>query len=181
MVGEIRDSETVEIAVHAALTGHLVLSTLHTNDAPSAIPRLLDMGAPAFLLSSTINLIIAQRLVRRICSSCIVSYPATEEAKRLIGAQIALTGEDPKRVPQTLYRGNGCNVCGHSGFSGQIGIYELLRVTDAIKETVLKSADGGEVRKLAIKEGMQTMFEDGLAKVERGVTTIEEVLRVVKE
>lgn len=181
MVGEIRDNETVEISVHAALTGHLVLSTLHTNDAPSAIPRFLDMGAPAFLLASTINLVIAQRLVRRICSSCITSYEATEEVRRLIGAQISLAGETAARIPKTLYRGQGCNVCGHSGFSGQVGIYELLRVNDAIRTLILKSADATEIKKRAIADGMQTMFEDGLAKVERGVTTIEEILRVVKD
>ncbi len=181
MVGEIRDNETVEIAVHAALTGHLVLSTLHTNDAPSAIPRFLDMGAPAFLLASTINLVIAQRLVRRICNSCTESYTATEEMQRLIGAQIALVGMTVKQLPKTLYRGKGCNVCGHSGFSGQIGIYELLRVNEPIRELILKSADATEIRKRAIADGMQAMFEDGFAKVERGVTTIEEILRVVKE
>lgn len=181
MVGEIRDNETVEIAVHAALTGHLVLSTLHTNDAPSAIPRFIDMGAPAFLLASTINLVIAQRLVRRICASCTESYEATEETRRLIGAQIALAGMGVKTLPKVLYRGKGCNVCGLSGFSGQIGIYELLRVNEGIRELILKSADASEIRRRAIADGMQTMFEDGLAKVERGVTTIEEILRVVKE
>lgn len=181
MVGEIRDNETVEIAVHAALTGHLVLSTLHTNDAPSAIPRFLDMGAPAFLLASTMNLVIAQRLVRRICASCTESYEVTEEIQRLISAQIALAGNALKKPLKTLYRGKGCNVCGLSGFSGQIGIYELLRVNEPVRELILKSADATEIRKQAIADGMETMFEDGLAKVERGVTTIEEILRVVKE
>jgi type IV pilus assembly protein PilB len=181
MIGEIRDNETVDIAVHAALTGHLVLSSLHTNDAPSALPRLLDMGAPAFLLSSTINLVVAQRLVRRICTSCIESYPASQEITRLIKAQIELTGDPVKSIPQTLYHGKGCKVCGNSGFQGQIGIYELLRVTEGIRELILREAPVSEVRKKAIQEGMVTMFEDGLDKVERGVTTIEEVMRVVKE
>lgn len=181
MIGEIRDNETVDIAVHAALTGHLVLSSLHTNDAPSALPRLLDMGAPAFLLSSTINLVVAQRLVRRICTSCIESYPASQEITRLIKAQVELTGDPVKSIPQTLYRGKGCKVCGNSGFQGQIGIYELLRVTEGIRELILREAPVSEVRKKAIQEGMVTMFEDGLDKVERGVTTIEEVMRVVKE
>src|SRR3989339_56782 len=181
MIGEIRDNETVEIAVQAALTGHLVLSSLHTNDAPSALPRLLDMGAPAFLLSSTVNLVIAQRLVRRICPSCTESYPVDAKTLRLIKAQIALLGGSAKDIPKTLYRGRGCHVCGNSGFQGQIGIFELFRVTDAIRELILREATVAEVRKKAISDGMTTMFEDGLAKVERGVTTIDEILRVVSE
>lgn len=181
MIGEIRDNETVEISIHAALTGHLVLSSLHTNDATSALPRLLDMGAPAFLLSSTINLVIAQRLVRRICSSCTESYPASPEIVRLIKAQMELSGDMSGNIPSTLYRGRGCNVCGNSGFQGQIGIFELFRITDAIRELILREATVGEVRKKAIEDGMDTMFEDGLDKVERGITTIEEILRVVKE
>lgn len=181
MVGEIRDNETVEIAVHAALTGHLVLSSLHTNDAPSALPRLLDMGAPAFLLSSTVNLVIAQRLIRRICTSCIESYPASPETTRLIKAQIELVGKSPANIPATLFRGRGCKVCGNSGFQGQVGIFELFRVTDAIRELILREAQVSEVRKKAVEDGMTTMFEDGLTKVEKGITTIEEILRVVKE
>jgi type II secretory ATPase GspE/PulE/Tfp pilus assembly ATPase PilB-like protein len=182
MVGEIRDNETVDISVHAALTGHLVLSTLHTNDAPGALPRLLDMGAPAFLLSSTVNLVIAQRLVRRICTSCIESYKISPEIKRLISAQIAITGDTQIRnVPTTLFRGKGCKVCGHSGFSGQVGIFEVFQVTEAIRALILKTAPVSEIRKQTIKDGMVSMFEDGLSKVERGITTIEEILRVVRE
>lgn len=181
MIGEIRDDETVDIAIHAALTGHLVLSSLHTNDAPSALPRLLDMGAPAFLLSSTVNLVIAQRLVRRICPLCTESYSTTPETTRLIKAQLELVGAEIKNLPGTLYHGRGCNVCGNSGFQGQIGIYEFLRVTESIRELILREASVSEVRKMAISEGMTTMFEDGLDKVERGVTTIEEIMRVAKE
>lgn len=181
MIGEIRDNETAEIAIHAALTGHLVLSSLHTNDATSALPRLLDMGAPAFLLSSTVNLVIAQRLVRRICASCTESYPASPEIIRLIKAQMELSGDSTGNIPATLFRGRGCKVCGNSGFQGQVGIYELFRVTDAIREMILREATVGEIRKKAIEDGMTTIFEDGLDKVERGVTTIEEILRVVKE
>lgn len=181
MIGEIRDNETVEIAIHAALTGHLVLSSLHTNDAPSALPRLLDMGAPAFLLSSTVNLVIAQRLVRRICASCTESYTASPEVERLIKAQMELSGNAAGSIPRTFYRGRGCKVCGGSGFQGQIGIFELFRVTDAVREMILREATVGEVRKKAITDGMRTMFEDGMDKVERGVTTVEEILRVVKE
>ncbi|MDO8572278.1 MAG: GspE/PulE family protein [bacterium] len=182
MIGEIRDNETVEIAVHAALTGHLVLSSLHTNDAPSALPRLLDMGAPAFLLSSTVNLVIAQRLVRRICTSCVESYPIPAEINHLIVGEIKTLGEgNIKNTPTTLYRGKGCKVCGNTGFTGQIGIFELFQVSNAIRELLMKVATVGEIRKVAIREGMVTMFEDGLGKVERGMTTIEEILRVVRE
>lgn len=185
MIGEIRDAETVDIAIHAALTGHLVLSSLHTNDAPSALPRLVDMGAQAFLLASTINMVISQRLVRKICASCIESYPITPEVKKIISAQIAFVGEfisvKKKKIPATLYRGKGCKICGQSGFHGQIGVFETLKVTDSIKELILKLVPVSEIRKLAIKEGMETIFEDGLRKVEMGVTTIEEILRVIKE
>lgn len=182
MVGEIRDSETVDIAVNAALTGHLVLSTLHTNDAPTALPRLLDLGAPAFLLASTVNLIIAQRLVRKICNVCIESYPVSKEIENLILNQIVLNQDTHiKKIPKILYRGKGCKSCDYSGFRGQTGIFEVLRITDSIRELILKHAPIGEIRKQAIKEGMTTMFEDGLRKVEQGLTTIEEVIRVVRE
>ena len=182
MIGEIRDAETVDIAINSALTGHLVLSSLHTNDAPSAIPRLIDMGAPDFLLASTINLVVAQRLVRRICSVCVESYTISSEIKKMIAAQIKLSDDKHiKDPPKNLFRGKGCPVCNHSGFSGQVGIFELLRVTESVRELILKSALASQIRKVAIKEGMVTMFEDGLRKVESGVTSIEEVLRVAKE
>jgi len=181
MVGEIRDNDTVDIALHAALTGHLVLSSLHTNDAPSALPRFLDMGAPAFLLVSTVNLVIAQRLVRKICASCVESYKISPEIARLITAQAELVNEPHALVPKTLYQGKGCKVCGGSGFQGQIGIFELFRITDPIRTLVLKLVPAGEIRAQAIKEGMVTMFADGLQKVEKGITTIDEVLRVVHE
>ena len=182
MIGEIRDNETVDISVHAALTGHLVLSSLHTNDAPTAIPRLLDMGAPAFLLASTVNMVIAQRLVRRICTSCVVSYPTSAEMKRLVTAQMStIPGVVVKSIPARLFRGKGCKVCGGSGFHGQIGVFEVFRVSDAIRELILKLSPVNEIRKQAAKDGMRSMFEDGLDKVEKGITTIEEVLRVVRE
>ncbi len=182
MIGEIRDNETVDIAVQSALTGHLVLSSLHTNDAPSAIPRLIDMGAQSFLLSSTLNIVVAQRLVRRICTSCIESYEITPEMKALVDSQIALSGDTHiKNVPKLLYRGRGCKICGNSGFQGQVGIFELLQITEAIRGLIIKQAELSEIRTMAIGNGMVTMFEDGLAKVERGVTTIEEVIRVVRE
>jgi type IV pilus assembly protein PilB len=182
MVGEIRDNDTVEIAVHAALTGHLVLSSLHTNDAPSALPRLLDMGAPAFLLASTINMVIAQRLVRRICTSCVTSLQITPEQKNMIQAQIAFSGDTHiTTIPTTVYKGQGCKICGNSGFLGQVGIFEVLRVTDAIRSLLIRSVPVSEIRTEGIKEGMTTMFQDGLQKVERGITTLEEILRVVRE
>jgi len=181
MIGEIRDNDTVEIAVQAALTGHLVLSSLHTNDAPSAIPRLLDMKAPAFLISSTVNLVIAQRLVRKICTSCIESYKTTKEISKIIKEQVKISGSDTKEIPTTLFKGKGCKVCGNSGFIGQIGIFEVFRITDDIRELIIAEAQVTEIRKKAIANGMVSMFMDGLDKVEKGVTTIEEIMRVVNE
>lgn len=181
MVGEIRDDETVEIAIQAALTGHLVLSSLHTNDAPSAIPRLLDMKAQAFLISSTVNLVIAQRLVRRICNSCIESYSANKETISMIEEQVKFSGKNVKDIPTTFYRGHGCKVCNNSGFVGQIGIFELFNVNNDIRELIIKEVEVGEIRKKAIENGMITMFMDGLDKVEKGITTIEEIMRVVNE
>lgn len=180
-VGEIRDSETVNIAIHASLTGHLLLSTLHTNDAPSALPRLIDMGGQPFLVSSTINLVIAQRLVRKICTLCVESFKITPEIERLIAAQLELSNNGAGRIPKILYRGRGCKICDTSGYHGQIGIFEVLQATEPIKKLILKSAPAGEIRAQAIKGGMVPMFEDGLAKVERAITTIEEIVRVVRE
>ncbi|RJR29631.1 type II/IV secretion system protein, partial [Candidatus Microgenomates bacterium] len=173
MVGEIRDSETAEIAVHSALTGHLVLSTLHTNDAPGTIPRILDMGVEGYLASSTINVVIAQRLVRKICSSCKMEYaPSAVEMERL-GNDFGVKNNITK-----LYKGKGCTECRNSGFSGRIGIYEVLPVTEAIRELVNKKSSTDAIRDKAVEEGMKLMIEDGLEKVEAGMTTIEEVLRV---
>lgn len=182
MVGEIRDIETVEIAIQAALTGHRVLSTLHTNDATSAPARLVDMGAEPFLLSSTINVVIAQRLARRICTSCVQSYPADSEHLALIKAEMVARGETHiTHMPSTLFQGKGCEVCAHTGYNGQVGIYEIFQVSEKIREQVAKNVPAQELRKLAIKEGMVTMFEDGLHKVELGTTTVEEVIRVARE
>lgn len=180
MIGEIRDNDTVEIALQAALTGHLVLSSLHTNDAPSVLPRLLDMGAENFLLSSTINTVIAQRLVRKICPSCIVSYTTPPTAKKMISEQLKLSNR-PEKAPSMLCKGKGCALCGNSGFLGQIGIFEVLEIDDSIRKLLLTTSDSTEIRRQAVGAGMITMFEDGLEKVEKGITTVEEVLRVVKE
>lgn len=182
MIGEIRDDETVEIAIQSALTGHLLLSSLHTNDAPSAIPRFIDMGAQPFLLSSVINLIVAQRLVRKICTSCVESYEVSEDVRKMIAEQAKFSGEENvKKLPKVFYRSKGCRVCGNTGFRGQIGVFELLRMSDTIRQMILRSAPASEIRAAAIKEGMLTMFKDGLMKAEEGITTVEEVLRVVRE
>lgn len=181
MIGEIRDNETADIAVNAALTGHLVLSTLHTNDAPTAIPRLIDMNIQAFLIASTLDLIVAQRLVRKICSVCIQSSAMDRAIKNQIIQQGKLLHVPTPSVPSLLFKGKGCNLCNHTGYRGQIGIFELLRVTDAIRDLILQRAPTNEIKKQAIAEKMTVMFEDGLKKVEAGVTTIEEVLRVTKE
>jgi len=182
MIGEIRDNETVEIAVQSALTGHLVLSSLHTNDAASAIPRLTDMGAQSFLLASTLNIVLAQRLVRRICTSCIESYKTTKDIADLVKTQLELSGDiDKESVPKMMYRGKGCKVCGNSGFQGQVGIFELLQITEEIRELIVKQAGLNDIKTAAIKNGMVTMFRDGLTKVEKGITTIEEIVRVVRE
>jgi type II secretory ATPase GspE/PulE/Tfp pilus assembly ATPase PilB-like protein len=183
MVGEIRDAETADIAVQAALTGHLILSSLHTNDAPTAIPRFFDLNVPPYLVGSVLELIIAQRLVRKICSSCIFSYDADESISALIKSQrneLGIPGEIA--VPKTLYRGKGCAVCGMTGYIGRLGIFEALEVTDAVKKIVgAERFDIDALRAEARRNGMLTMFEDGLRKVELAQTTIEEVLRVIRE
>lgn len=182
MVGEIRDNETVDIAINSALTGHLVLSTLHTNDAPTAIPRLTDMGAAPFLLASTLNVIIAQRLVRKICNVCVTSYKPTKEMIQHVELQMSYIALDKKyKLPEYLYKGKGCKLCNFTGYRGQIGIFEVLAVTDTIKDLIMKQVSSDEIKKAVVKEGMTTMFEDGLTKVESGTTTIEEVMRVIRE
>lgn len=181
MIGEIRDNETADIAVNAALTGHLVLSTLHTNDAPTAIPRLIDMNIQPFLIASTLDLVVAQRLVRKICSVCVESFTMKPAIKNQIMNQVKLLHVATPSIPSLLFQGKGCNLCNHTGYRGQIGIFELLRVSDTIRDLILRRAPTNEIKKQAIAEDMLVMFEDGLKKVEAGVTTIEEVLRVTKE
>ncbi len=184
MVGEIRDAETAGIAVQAALTGHLLMSSLHTNDAPTAIPRLFDLGVPPFLVSSVLNLVVAQRLVRKICQSCAYSYEFGPELAKVIGDQLALLGipKENARVPKILYRGAGCSSCGMTGYRGRIGIFEVLEITDKIKKVITElHFDLASLQRGAREAGMKTMFEDGLEKVELALTTIEEVLRVIRE
>jgi len=184
MVGEIRDNETAEIAVHAALTGHLVLSTLHTNDAVTSIPRLMDMGIPPFLLSATLNLVMAQRLVRKICSECIESYQPPQSIYQTIDQQLkTIKGEFAKPFrPKLLYHGKGCPSCNYTGYRGRLAIYESFDVDEKVRAYIQRtdfSLDG--LKKIAFTEGTKTMFEDGLIKAELGQTTIEEVMRVIKE
>jgi type IV pilus assembly protein PilB len=184
MVGEIRDAETADIAVQAALTGHLLLSSLHTNDAPTAIPRFFDMKIPPFLVSSVLNLILAQRLVRKICPTCIYSYDADSAVIETLKKQIKENGLDPEKIhlPKTLYAGKGCSSCGDTGYRGRLGIYEALEVDEKMKEIIVKPEfDLAAARAQAQASGMKTMFEDGLQKVEVALTTLEEVLRVIRE
>jgi type II secretory ATPase GspE/PulE/Tfp pilus assembly ATPase PilB-like protein len=176
MVGEIRDGETAQIAVHASLTGHLVLSTLHTNDAIGALPRLLDMGVEAYLVASTVNVVLAQRLVRKICTACLVEY---HPDPNLISS-VTKTHAD-KLKNQKYYKGAGCTECGSSGFTGRIGIYEVLEVTPEIGELINKRAASDQILDVAKSQGMTNMLEDGLDKVSSGLTTIEEVMKAVLE
>jgi general secretion pathway protein E len=172
MIGEIRDLETAEIAIQSALTGHLVFSTLHTNDAPSAMTRLVDMGVEDFLLSSTILGVLAQRLVRVICPSCkeIVSSESEREELAKIGMEDV-----------ALYKGVGCETCAHTGYYGRTGIFELMVVDDDIRKLILKGSDANQLKEVARAHGMRTLVEDGFQKVRAGITTLSEVLRVTQE
>lgn len=176
MVGEIRDKETAEMAIHSSLTGHLVLSTLHTNDAAGTIPRFLDMGAEGFLVASTVNIVIAQRLVRKICTSCIQPYTANEETLNYLKKYTSDIPDKP-----TFYKGKGCSECGNKGYKGRIGIYEILEVNDEIRKLVIKRVSSEEIMRAGVANGMLPLFKDGINKASGGITTIEEVLRVVKE
>ena len=178
MVGEIRDAETAGIAVNTALTGHLLLSTLHTNDAATTLPRLLDMGIDAYLVASTVNIAIGQRLVRRICEHCkeklTVSTLVAEALSTLPLARPLTEGE-------TIYRGTGCEQCHKSGYQGRISINEVIVADPSIREAILRKAPSSEIRSIAVRGGMSTMLEDGFEKVRAGLTTCEEILRVIHE
>jgi type IV pilus assembly protein PilB len=171
MVGEVRDLDTASIAVKAALTGHLVLSTLHTNDAPSAIGRLIDMGIEPFLVASSVNLILAQRLVRKVCLGC--RAPVTLNEEVLHELQLAL--ED--RAGAAFFEGRGCVDCNNTGYRGRQGVYEVLPLSPAIRDLVLERSSAGEIKRVAIEEGMLTLRRDALEKLKRGLTTVEEVLK----
>ncbi len=184
MVGEIRDQETADISVQAALTGHLLLSSVHTNDAATVVPRLVDMGVPAFLVSAVLNDIVAQRLVRKIHLECIESYtPAPSEVEAVRETLHMLhVSDDRVRTGAQWYRGKGCDACGHTGYLGRMGIFEVLHITDRLRKLIMDEGFSLDVfRAAAREEGMHTMFEDGMRKVERGLTTIEEVFRVIRE
>lgn len=172
MIGEIRDRETAEIAIQASLTGHLVLSTLHTNDAPSALTRLADMGIEPYLLASSILGVIAQRLIRCICPNCKESYKPSEEELEELGL--------PGWAGSPFYRGIGCGQCFQTGYKGRHGIYEIMPVTSSIKTQVLKSQDGEELRRVALAQGMVSLFDQGARLVAAGITTSAELLRVTR-
>ena len=171
MVGEIRDLETGSIAIKAALTGHLVLSTLHTNDAPSTVTRMIDMGIEPFNVASAVNLIVAQRLVRRVCAECKQEHKYTDEEMHAFGIPLA---EAAKLV---FYKGAGCDTCSGSGYKGRQGLYEVMAMTSAVRRMVLKGGSTEEVREQAVKDGMLTLRMDGMLKVKRGITTLEEVVK----
>lgn len=179
LVGEIRDKETTDLAIQAALTGHLVFSTLHTSNASGALPRLVDLGAETFLLGSTMNGVVGQRIVRKICQNCKISHvPSTEEIteiKKVLGSLFSQTKEI------LLFKGKGCDACGQTGYLGRIGIFEVMPVTHIIGKLILTKSDANTIESEAIKEGMITIEQDGFLKALEGVTTLEEVLRVARE
>jgi general secretion pathway protein E len=174
LIGEIRDRETAEIAIQSSLTGHLVFSTLHTNDASSAVTRLIDMGIEPFLVTSSIVAIIAQRLVRVLCPHCKEVYVPDEESLANLGLDRSVLQNN------TFYRKKGCNLCMQTGFRGRSAIFEILTVDDEIKKLVLKTSDANQINELAVNQGMITLQQDGIYKVLAGITTTEEVLRVTR-
>jgi len=171
LVGEIRDTETAEIAIQSALTGHLVFSTLHTNDSAGAITRLRDMGIEPFLIASSINAIVAQRLVRIICNDCKEAYIPANEMLDNIGLETEFSGK-------TLYRGKGCAKCHYTGYRGRRGIFEFLIMDQEMKKMVLSTSDANQIRQKAVEKGMVTLMVDGIKRVVEGITTIEELYRV---
>jgi type II secretory ATPase GspE/PulE/Tfp pilus assembly ATPase PilB-like protein len=200
-VGETRDTETAQLMVRAALTGHLVFSTLHTNDAPGALPRLLDMGVDAFLLPASLLAVLGQRLVRTICPNCKVEVEHPEkilENLRLSITQSSVPQEsssssnhqpstlnpqplvNPQMIPKRLWRGAGCAACNNTGYKGRLGIYELMVLDERFHDPILRRAGAPEFLRLARERGMRTMFEDGLLKAGQGLTTVEELLRVTR-
>lgn len=193
MVGEIRDGETAEIAAHAAMTGHLVLSTLHTNDAVGTIPRLVEMGVPRYLIGSTTNVVLAQRLVRKICDDCKITIDVDKDFIEKIESQFAFQdildtlirfGEIEENTDMNdihFYKGKGCSECGNRGYRGRVGVYEVFEINDAIAELIMAEAPQEKLLQAAIDSGMMTMVQDGFIKAKQGYTTIDEILRVTKE
>ena len=177
MVGEIRDSETARIAVNTSLTGHLLLSTLHTNDAGATLPRLLDMGIEEYLVASTLNLVIGQRLVRKICEKCKETVRLSKiERESLKETPIGSFIENGK-----FYKGRGCEQCGESGYFGRICINEVLVINEMLREAILRKASLEEIQKIALQSGMTPLVKDGIQKALQGKTTIEEILRIIYE
>ncbi|MEW6570047.1 MAG: type II secretion system ATPase GspE [Nitrospirota bacterium] len=184
MVGEIRDLETAEIAMQASLTGHLVLSTLHTNDAPSALVRLIDMGIEPFLVASSLTLVLAQRLVRTICASCKESYNPSDIEKSYFQNMLLLSARSSPATVEGdpfLWRGKGCDRCKGTGYLGRTGIYELLVIDDGTRPLITEKTDSQKIKNYALSRGMKTLRQDGLIKVAEGITTLEEVLRVTQK
>jgi general secretion pathway protein E len=171
MVGEIRDLETAQVAVQAALTGHTILSTLHTNSAAAAVTRLLDMGVEPFLITSTLNAVLAQRLVRRLCQACRVARPASEDARAALDLPAGVE----------VFHPVGCPACGGTGFKGRLAVLELLELNERIAHLVIERADARDIHQAALDAGMRTMYEDGIAKALAGATTLDELLRVTRE
>ena len=175
LVGEMRDTETAQMGIQASLTGHLVFSTLHTNDAPGAITRMIDMGVPAYLVASSIVAVLAQRLIRVICSKCKQPFSPLD-------TQIEAAGMTPEMVAEaTFMKGRGCQHCGKSGHRGRLGIFELMMMTSKIRELAFQGAPTQDIRRAAVNLGMSVMFEDGVRKVAKGITTFDEVFRVAKK
>jgi type II secretory ATPase GspE/PulE/Tfp pilus assembly ATPase PilB-like protein len=181
LVGEVRDKETTQLAIQAALTGHLVFSTLHTNNATTAIPRLIDLGAESFLIASVLTAILAQRISRKICPFCKISYPASSEVTANIKSILGpLFPKKFETSPVSLSKGKGCLECNQTGYLGRIAIFEILKVTTAINQHVLRQESAEVIEETAKKEGFIRMIEDGYLKVLDGITTMEEVLRVAE-
>ena len=179
MVGEIRDLETADIAIKSALTGHLVFSTLHTNDAPGAITRLIDMGIEPFLLSSSLIMVAAQRLMRKICENCKEEVNLQEKAKENF---VHILQQPISRISDlTIYKGKGCELCSNTGYKGRVAVVEILKIDDEIKQLIMNKATSGEIKETAVKSGMRTLQESGISLIKNGTTTIEEVLRVTAE
>jgi type IV pilus assembly protein PilB len=194
MIGEIRDQETAEEAMHAAMTGHIVLSTLHTNSSAGALPRLIDIGVEPYLIASTVNAVMGQRLVRIICPDCKTKYQpekAVVEALRkqfnfeklmaILAQENIISGKAKKFEDLEFYHGQGCDKCSNTGYKGRIGVHEILEVTPEIAEMIVKHSTTQEIQEQAEKAGMVVMWEDGFIKAVQGVTTIDEILRVTKE
>ena len=182
LVGEIRDKETTQLAIQAALTGHLVFSTLHTNDSATAIPRLIDLGGEPFLIASVLNASVAQRIVRRICTYCHELYQPEpkimENIKLVLGSLLPKNYRDGSAIK--LARGKGCNECGQTGYTGRIAIFEVLKVTSTINKMILQESSAKDIENQAKKEGLIIMKQDGYLKALNGITTMEEVLRVAE-